>query len=943
MDVSLSIRSNDMLSDIASRCSVGSGFGSMSPSIYDTAWISMIRKPDGKYLFPDSFKFLLDHQLPSGAWISYASPIDGILNTAAALLALRQRISDELYEGGLTEISDRAEVALTALLEAWDVSSCDQVGFEVLVIRHLTMLQDQQVTITFPQYYKLQKLYDAKMSHATVSRIYKTRSTFLHSLEGLSGLIDFDRLRCWLEEDGSMMGSPSSTAAYLMYSSVWDERAVAYLERVVANGSGNGDGSVPCAWPTSIFEVAWAVTALMESGASVSDQASCSIAQFLDDALASNTGIVGFSPSFLPDADDTAKVILALHYLGGNPKVEPLIRAFEAPGHFVTYNRERNPSFSANANVLSCLCAAHGAVTHTKEIVKAAEFLCTKFETDDINEKWHIHDLYSTMLLSQSFVHMFSLQQGVIREMDRRSPALLQRIRVISLHILMRTMHLQLQDGSWDGLCEVTAYAILTLASILRLPWMQVISQEAITRNIQRGKSFLESNAHLWSQGSYLWVEKVIYSSPTISEAYCMAAFQVPISRPLMSSTDPSPTYIEADIRKAGQLVWPLPLLSQLDRSRRDMTELQATFAMRQLHRQRFDIMPRPAMAKDKYLAIIPLTWTACNVLHGCSLSLYQLQEMMILSRLQYQVDEFMETTVEGLDGELSAVRLLIHKLCGNYLNDRSGIHEPVPNGLSQEGLDDEDRSRLHHIQTVLGSYTGHIMRHPATLATPASVQERLCFELEKFLLAHVRQSEDNRGRFKCLELCLNGKTEFDKTTPEANGIHKSLPRRTFYDWVRTTSADHTSCPLSFVFFNCLIMVRPHMNAFSSPRTAYAVEDVFRHLASLCRIQNDYGSITRDRIEGNLNSMDFPEFYQGPSPNSRPTKEGDLAPGQSVKDDLLWIADYERWGLDASMARLEKEMNNDKLADYLRLFIHVTDLYGMIYLQKDVSSWKVQK
>jgi hypothetical protein len=52
-----------------------------------------------------------------------------------------------------------------------------------------------------------------------------------------------------------MMGSPSSTAAYLMHASVWDDEAEAYLRKVLKYSAGRGNGSVPCAWPTSVFEV----------------------------------------------------------------------------------------------------------------------------------------------------------------------------------------------------------------------------------------------------------------------------------------------------------------------------------------------------------------------------------------------------------------------------------------------------------------------------------------------------------------------------------------------------------------------------------------------------------------------------------------------------------------------------------------------------------------
>lgn len=92
MDGSLHHQAQALVVKLAAQCSSGHAFGPMSISIYDTAWVSMVQKPDGMWLSPESFEFLLAHQLPSGAWESYASTVDGVLNTAAALLALKRRL-----------------------------------------------------------------------------------------------------------------------------------------------------------------------------------------------------------------------------------------------------------------------------------------------------------------------------------------------------------------------------------------------------------------------------------------------------------------------------------------------------------------------------------------------------------------------------------------------------------------------------------------------------------------------------------------------------------------------------------------------------------------------------------------------------------------------------------------------------------------------------------
>lgn len=61
------------------------------------------------------------------------------------------------------------------------------------------------------------------------------------------------------------------------------------------------------------------------------------------------------APGLLSDADDTAKSVMSLELIGQTVSPEQLIYEFETTSHFKTYSTERNPSFSANCNVLCAL------------------------------------------------------------------------------------------------------------------------------------------------------------------------------------------------------------------------------------------------------------------------------------------------------------------------------------------------------------------------------------------------------------------------------------------------------------------------------------------------------------------------------------------------------------------------------------------------------------
>lgn len=243
------------------------GCGSMSCAIYDTAWVSMVTKhTDGgkQWLFPESFRFLLKCQSGDGSWgVSPFSQIDGILNTAAALLSLQKHAADalqmrDLGQDGLHERKCLAAASLARQLKAWNVEATRHVGFEVIVPALLELLENQDSSFQFAFQGKdtLLEINAAKMSRFRPELLYQVKTTAIHSLEAFIGKIDFDKVKHHLVH-GSMMGSPSSTAAYLMYTSRWDDDAEAYLRHVIHKAAGQGSGGVPSAYPSLYFEHTW--------------------------------------------------------------------------------------------------------------------------------------------------------------------------------------------------------------------------------------------------------------------------------------------------------------------------------------------------------------------------------------------------------------------------------------------------------------------------------------------------------------------------------------------------------------------------------------------------------------------------------------------------------------------------------------------------------------
>ena len=96
-----------------------------------------------------------------------------------------------------------------------------------------------------------------KLAKFSPHMLYRNvQSTFLHSLEAFVGGIDFSKV-AHHKRLGSMLGSPSSTSAYLMNASEWEDEAEHYLQIVVHHGAGKGSGLSPSAYPSTIFELSW--------------------------------------------------------------------------------------------------------------------------------------------------------------------------------------------------------------------------------------------------------------------------------------------------------------------------------------------------------------------------------------------------------------------------------------------------------------------------------------------------------------------------------------------------------------------------------------------------------------------------------------------------------------------------------------------------------------
>lgn len=542
------------------------------------------------------------------------------------------------------------------------------------------------------------------------------------------------------------------------------------------------------------------------------------------------------------------------------------------------------------------------------------------------------------MLLAKAFVMFLNRWESKALDSNQISEELLkERIPVILFDILLKVLDSQEEDGSWSRQREPTAYAILALTALRRLPWVESFAPE-IQLRVSRGNDYLIGSKYLWRHGDHIWIEKVAYSNSNLALAYCLAATKSAegmkgtpcLGQEVRNLLSSSPKMV-----KSFQMFFSrVPNFSKAPAWKLELWILQAFQFCRRLGRAGLDISIPKNASDDKYLAYIPFTWIAtCDGSQRMSLS--SQWEMMVCSVLNYQVDEFMEFSVSQEHSEdIGHFKSIVHRLC---LPGRPETAAPslesqkskksIDHCLAQETIshgdltppDSEADAAIREAEDTIAQFVDHFLCHPKVVQSPAWMQTWLAQQLRRCVIAHLTHLED------CKEYA----------GPSSPGHSHTTKPWTYFDWVHSTPADNTTAKFSFVFYLCLILGESgdkllgngkETKASYFPR--YVAEDMCNHLAAMCRQQNDYGSISRDRAEGGLNSVDFADLYLG----------GVDADGDDMihaaKQMLLDVAAYERACLENSMMELGKYLDSGVI-DGLRVFIDITDLYGQIYIAKD--------
>ncbi|KAI1276109.1 hypothetical protein F5Y07DRAFT_149162 [Xylaria sp. FL0933] len=678
-----------------------------------------------------------------------------------------------------------------------------------------------------------------------------------------------------------------------------------------------------------VFDVSLAIVLLLEAGYSrelfigKNNDLILGLLEWLDQ----RTTALGPASSIEPDTDVTAAVITALNLLGRHTPADRLLKSFG--GLYVEADSiHGGDRFSTNCQVLLALLQVeNGVKLYHAQIQEAINFICSTWwakSHDRVKNRRNISPLYSIMLFSKALTSYAVLHWNLRNPQPESSN---DRISLMLIEALTTILRDQNEDGSWGQTSdfEETSYAVLTLKYIASLGLASIFENE-ISNALNRSVGFFRRKPTDLYLSKDMWIGEAPYSSGILSGAYLLGALNHSASKSpgadrfgrggLSSSSD-----------KLFKLARALPLLQGAESWEVRSCLLQGEFFSRIVRDRMPRIFPRENMRKETYLDLVPFTWASSRLIESSKLRNQELLDMMVLAVTIYQIDEFMEATVIRLDDrDMRKLNDKFEDLCSERVtvvaDDYTANHDMPPSGKEASQGD------LLAIIGVLRQYVQFILQQPLVVSARQVLQRQLRSDIKRFLRAHLRQVKDNRLLRK-------------KEMKTVESIHGSV-----FSWLRNTSADHTGGPFAMTYYLCLIEGRSDSPQAISTEALYVAQMVSQHLAALCRTYNDWGSRVRDADEYNVNSLNFEEIRTESGTLNGVTRNAAFlyqqgatrsAAGHAEPEKrLLFIAEFERRCMLNSLREL-KEIVSEDVYVAVKLFCDVTDIYGQIYVVKDMT------
>ncbi|KAL6722272.1 hypothetical protein ACLMJK_001379 [Lecanora helva] len=728
-------------------CDPKYGMGSLTCSIYDTAWVSMVaKKVDGRmrWLFPISFSYLLSHQDPDGGWQSNRSDCDGVLHTLAALLAICRHIARPYQmTKNLEELSHRRTRAIYFLETKFAVWNPDiineQYEFNLLISKLLQLLESEGVEFSF-------RGKELIMQAREYSKPQCGDGNFTVQIRKESqvtkiALTEISHYRV----AGSVNASPASTAEYLMKCSSWDDDAEDYLTHLIHLDQAGEMGGLPIRYPTTTDEIAGVITTLLRHGFALEDLGWTALgdaANLLEAHLEQGSGAVGFAADSEPDAISTANTLTALSLLGRNVSPQRLIDRFADQKYFKTYDNDQGASFATNCHLLVTFLTL---LPNNRDLIPQIErivgFICTVWWTTNglVHDQSKKSAIYSIVVMVDAFMLLLEAWERRFVEFPDGS-VIMHKVFLSLFQALTRTLRTQEANGSWEHGCrEATAYAVIRLSKLASMTSFPKVKLQ-IAQAIEAGRKFLLEETRAFGESEEVWTGITTSGNNALHEAYILAALQTPVSKRASRSTIESHFNISVakltiQTKYHSRHTWFTNVSEYLIQA----SLIEAQLFHTQLKNVRDDLLLDETSVDDSYFESIAYAWVVTNNLDQRFIGAEFLYQMMVLSILTRRLEDYMRNVVESaFAGCLFEVEDIVHSIFVEL--DNKAKDKCLCDENDASSIRDSQATIVSDARSVLYRFISYTLNHPCVLMASFADQSRLRSELVAFLLGRIAQ-----------------------------------------------------------------------------------------------------------------------------------------------------------------------------------------------------------
>lgn len=254
----------------------------------------------------------------------------------------------------------------------------------------------------------------------------------------------------------------------------------------------------------------------------------------------------------------------------------------------------------------------------------------------------------------------------------------------------------------------------------------------------------------------YVWIEKVTYGSALLRRVYRLTATNMTTEkghwdREAMASFTASKQY-STNLRP---MLNKMPFFERALLDHIDLAFVEASRLAERLEGIRNRLFPcdELPLTSDGYISFIPVIWTICNQQRNHALASSTVWEMCQLSMLNYQMDEYIETVVQGLSNpELLRLCSDVDKFCGQEHSSNFSFPHPL-NGTQEQGqtISHYDSQHLEQETTrpraalIIGTYIAHVLQHTLVLRLSKMDQHSFARSVRNFIYSHMVQNLNSR------------------------------------------------------------------------------------------------------------------------------------------------------------------------------------------------------